>query len=53
MAHDAPAFATLATDRDIYVYDRIGVVRAFLTGARLPPPVVDGASPPPTYRGTR
>jgi pimeloyl-ACP methyl ester carboxylesterase len=24
MAHDAPAFAALATDRDVYVYDRIG-----------------------------
>jgi proline iminopeptidase len=24
MAHDAPAFAPLATDRDVYVYDRIG-----------------------------
>jgi len=34
MAHDAPAFASLATDRDVYVYDRIG------TGAssRLPDP---------------
>ena len=35
MAHDAPAFAALATDRDIYVYDRVG------TGAstRLPDPM--------------
>lgn len=24
MAHDAPALAALATDRDVYVYDRIG-----------------------------
>ena len=24
MAHDAPAFAPLATDRDIYNYDRVG-----------------------------
>jgi proline iminopeptidase len=24
MAHDAPAFASMATDRDVYVYDRIG-----------------------------
>lgn len=34
MAHDAAAFAALATDRDVYVYDRIG------TGAstRLPDP---------------
>jgi proline iminopeptidase len=24
MAHDAPAFAPLATDRDVYVYDRVG-----------------------------
>jgi pimeloyl-ACP methyl ester carboxylesterase len=24
MAHDAPAFAALATDRDVYVHDRIG-----------------------------
>jgi proline iminopeptidase len=24
MAHDAPAFAALATDRDVYVYDRVG-----------------------------
>jgi proline iminopeptidase len=24
MAHDAPAFAALATDRNVYVYDRIG-----------------------------
>jgi proline iminopeptidase len=24
MAHDVPAFAALATDRDVYVYDRIG-----------------------------
>ena len=24
MAHDVPAFASLATDRDVYVYDRIG-----------------------------
>ena len=24
MAHDAPAFASLATGRDVYVYDRIG-----------------------------
>jgi proline iminopeptidase len=24
MAHDAPAFAALATDRDVYIYDRIG-----------------------------
>jgi proline iminopeptidase len=24
MAHDAPAYASLATDRDVYVYDRIG-----------------------------
>jgi proline iminopeptidase len=24
MAHDVPAFARLATDRDVYVYDRIG-----------------------------
>jgi proline iminopeptidase len=35
MAHDAPAFAALATDRDVYVYDRVG------TGAstRLPDPM--------------
>jgi pimeloyl-ACP methyl ester carboxylesterase len=34
MAHDAAAFGALATDRDVYVYDRIG------TGAstRLPDP---------------
>jgi pimeloyl-ACP methyl ester carboxylesterase len=34
MAHDVAAFASLATDRDVYVYDRIG------TGAssRLPDP---------------
>jgi pimeloyl-ACP methyl ester carboxylesterase len=24
MAHDAPAYAALATDRDVYVYDRVG-----------------------------
>ena len=24
MAHDAPAFASLASDRDVYVYDRVG-----------------------------
>jgi proline iminopeptidase len=24
MAHDAPAFAALGTDRDVYVYDRVG-----------------------------
>lgn len=24
MAHDAPAFGPLATDRDVYVYDRVG-----------------------------
>lgn len=24
MAHDAPAFAPLATDRDVYIYDRVG-----------------------------
>ncbi len=24
MAHDVPAFAPLATDRDVYVYDRVG-----------------------------
>jgi proline iminopeptidase len=35
MAHDAAALAALATDRDVYVYDRIG------TGAstRLPDPI--------------
>jgi proline iminopeptidase len=24
MAHDAPAFASLATDRNVYIYDRVG-----------------------------
>ena len=24
MAHDAPASAPLATDRDVYIYDRVG-----------------------------
>ena len=34
MTHDAPAFAALASDRDVYVYDRIGTGAS----ARLPDP---------------